>query len=737
MSNLFSELRSRGVFRSAGFHIAATWLVLQIADVMFPAFDIPDSALRLILFGSIATFPLTILLSWFYEFSGQGIRTESEIQEAGEERAGRGYLSTGTIIVLALALGVSLYANFEQASTPVAPETMEAVSILVSDFENETGDPIFDNSLEAALAIGMEGAPFISAYGRNTAAQIADKIKGSPVLNEEAARLVSMREDINLVLIGQIQKDGDGYEFALRAIDPQNGELVTDAHTTADDKIDVLPAVGRLAIQIREGLGDASLDDSVKDASETFTAASLEAARYYTIAQSFNHREQNKEAIEYYEKAIAEDPNFGRAYSGWALSAGKLGRTEQAAELWEKSLTLLDGMTERERYRALGVYYTVGSRNFDKAIENYELLVTKFPADHIGRNNMAVAYFYNRQFDEALSQGEALVKLYPGNPAYRANFALYAMYAGQFDFAREEARQLIASNEDYYLAYIPLAIAALDTGDTAAATAAYERMGAISQRARSIAETGLADIALLAGDYASAIPRLEQGRNEDIAAENSGAAAQKGVYLAQALFHEGNWEAASLVLDEAIPTTQNLAHLLPAARLRLAMGDIEQAEEIRAKLASRVQQNSRAAAAIIAGDMAMHRGEYVEAVDFFNKSIGHADSWLARFDLARAYIAAGYHAEALGELEKCEDRIGETSALFLDDIPTFHYRAPLYYWLAVTKLQMGMDKAAAEDFKRYLALRIDTDHSEITENARTQLAALKSQVAAQEISRQQ
>jgi len=723
MSKFFSELRERGVFRAAGLHIAATWLVLQIADVVFPAFDIPDSALRLILFGAVATFPITILVSWFYEVTGHGIRSESEIDEAGEKRADTGYLSTGTIIILVLALGISLYANYEQASAPPVPEKMDVVSVLVSDFKNETGDPIFDNSLESALAIGMEGAPFISAFGRNDAAQVAEKIKGTRALDEETARLVSVREGIKLVLVGQIAPDGSGYEFALRAIDPRDGTVVTDASTTADSKMDVLPAVGRLAIQIREGLGDASLSDSVSDASETFTAASLEAARFYTIAQTYNHREQNREAVEYYEKAVAEDPDFGRAYSGWALSAQKLGRAEQAKELWAKTLTLLDGMTPRERYRTLGVYYTVASRNIDKAIENYELLIGKYPADRIGRSNLAVAYFFSRQFEQALSQGANLVELYPGVVAFRANYALYAMYAGKFDTARKEAEQILVDNSDYYLAYIPLAMAHLAEGQVEAATEVYQGMRALGERAESIALTGLADVALLQGDYRKASAILTEGRELDAAAGNSDAVRLKGIYLAYAKQQMGDAGALRL-LTENMDSSEDLSHQWPAAQLYMDLGARDQAEAIRKTLSSQLQPASRAAAAFINGKLAMAAGDYVSAVDALNTSINHADSWLARFELARAYGAAGYHAEALGELEKCQGRLGEVTALFLDDMPTFHYSAPLYYQLGITRQQLGMDKAAADDFRRYLSLRIATDTSPMTEDARAQLALL-------------
>ena len=114
----------------------------------------------------------------------------------------------------------------------------------------------------------------------------------------------------------------------------------------------------------------------------------------------------------------------------------------------------------------------------------------------------------------------------------------------------------------------------------------------------------------------------------------------------------------------------------------------------------------------------------VAAVDAFNRSLERIDSWLARMGLGRAYYASGFYAEALGEFEQCRDRLGEATALFLDDIPTFHHAAPLYYWLGQTKLSLGMTKQARADLEQYVSLRVDSDRSVTTESARSEVRKL-------------
>jgi tetratricopeptide (TPR) repeat protein len=723
MNKLILELRERGVLRAAGLYIAFTWLILQIGDVVLPVFELPDSVLKYVLFGSIGGFPVAMLISWFYDISASGIRSEEEIREAGDKRS-KGLLSTATITLLLLALGVSLYANFQQASDVDPTAIPASASILISDFVNQTGDPQFDGSVESALAVGIEGAPFISTFGRNEAQKIAMAGSGDDNLTEQAARLISENEGIQLILLGAIEADGEGYSFSLRVIDPRVDEVVAEAESTAANKLDVLPAVGRLAIQVREELGDTSLDDKEASDLETFTAASLEAAYYYTIAQGYAHREQDQQAIEYYQKAVAEDPGFGRAYSGWALSTAKLGQTELAQELWAKTLNLLDSMTERERYRTLGVYYQLGNQDLDKAIENLSLLVHRFPADNIGRNNLALAYFSSRQFDEAIAQGAELLALQPGNTAFRSNYALYAMYAGDFPLAIAEAEALLAEAPDYFPGYIPLAIAALAQGDTATALAHYHRMATINDRAASLAISGEADIALLGGDYEKAASLLRQGRIRDLEAGNIPGAAHKGVYLALSEYRLGNTEKAQALLDEVLPTTTAISHLLPAALLLAEMGLVEDVEAIQRQLKSRPQPSSRAAADGLSGVLALRAGNPGAAVDAFNASLDRVDSWQGRFLLGHAYADAGYFAEALGEFEKCEDRLGETSAIYLDDVPTYHYSAALLYWLGYTKQQLGMRREALENYQRYLVRRTPQDQSALTLSARAQVAIL-------------
>lgn len=723
MRRFIKELQHRGVLRGAGFYIAFLWLLLQVGDVFLPAFDLPDSALRYALYFGIAGLPVVLLLSWFYEITPAGIVTEQEARDTGTAGSSSQVMTIATIFFLVMALAISLYVNFRQAVEEVAVEP-GIVSLLVADFDNQTGDPLFDGSLEAALMIGLEGASFINSYARNNAADVAQRIYGASSLDEETARLVSVREGIDLVLTGSIVQKNGGYELSQRVLDPLEGTLIAEARASADSKPDVLPAVGELAAQIREALGDVTLDEVSLASNETFTSTSLEAIKYFTQGQAHAFREENLKAIEYFEKAVVEDPDFGRAYTAWAHSEMKLGRREKSEELWQAALSHIDSMTERERYRTLGLYYGSVTGNQRKAIENYELLVEKYPVDSIGWNNLAVNYFLTLQFSKAMEVGSELVKLFPGNPAFRANFALFAMYAGDFPLGRREAEALLQEHPDYFLAYLPVAMANIADGNLGAAREVYNTMGAQGERANSVATTGLADIALLLGDFSQAAKLLEHGRESDLAFGNSLGHAYKGIYLARALAVEGDEDGAVAVLDKSMESNMEISHVVPAALMYIELGLPVRAQLLMESLAQNLQERPRAAADFIAGALALDRNDFVAAVDAFTASIQRVDFWLTRLYLGKVYTLAGSPAEALGEFEICLTRLGESTALFLDDVPTFQYHAELYYWLGRSKQEMGSLKGAREDLERYLALRVESDETPITNDARQRLKAL-------------
>ncbi len=633
-------------------------------------------------------------------------------------RIGRGLLWTMAAVMAALAVG--LYFTGRRAGNRAAPPAHEPVSVLIADFDNRVNDPVFDGSVEQALTIGVEGASFITTMPRRDAHRLAAQVAAGK-LDEATATLISVREGVKFVVAGSIESDGSGYRIAARIIDPAVGKTIKTTTTRAKSKGDVLQAVGTLAANLRGGLGDTTSESARLAAMETFTAASLDAVREYTVAQDLTINSKYEDSIPHYRKAIEADPNFGRAYSGWATAAFELGRNDEAAELWKKALSLMDRMTDRERYRTLGTYYLAIARNYDQAIENYSKLLERYPADRSSHNNLAIAYFNKLDFPKALDEGRKALAIYKGSFKFRNNYLLYAMYAGDFATAENGARDLIREDPKFSDAYFPLAIALLAKGDRAGARTAYQQMAQIGSEGASRATMGLADIAIFEGRYPEAETILSRGIVEDEKDKNELGLSSKYAALAETELALGRPAAALDAARKALAVTRSESTAVAAVRVFLAAGRAAEARALASDLGKELQTQSRAYAKVIEGEIALAEGRINDAVDAFRAGSRQLDVWLSHYDLGLAYLRASHSAEALAEFDTAIKRRGEATALFLDDIPTYRYLAALPYWLARAQEGVGMKTAAIDNFKSFLSIRPDDSKDPLALDARKRI----------------
>ena len=595
--------------------------------------------------------------------------------------------------------------------------------MLIANFDNKTGDPVFDGSLEQALGLGIEGASFITTYPRRDAERSAQQIRPDAVLDEATARLVCQREGIKTALAGSIAAAGPGYEVSIRLIDPVPGTELGRVSERVSGKEEVLVAIARLSSKVRELLGDTTTESAAAAAKETFTAASLEAARDYGQAQALASANQDEEAIAHYQRATEKDPKLGRGYAGWAQSLVKLGRKDEAEQMYKKAFAELDRMTEREKLRTLGTYYLNISGNYETAIQNFESLVAKYPADGAAHNNLAFAYFNLLQFAKAVERGRSLLAIYPKNGLYRYNQALYAMYAGEFQTAASEGRAALAINPNLHKAHLAIAMAALAEDDAISASAAYERAQSAGARGPSLASIGLADLAMHQGQYDRAVALLTQGIAADETSRNAAGAAAKAIALAEAHLAAGRTPAALEAVERAQKLGRDASILVPAARVLASAGREPEATRLADQLDSVLASRSRAHARLVRAIGLLQRNEPVKALDQLKEAQSLSDVWLVRFYKGVAYTQAGAFADALAELELAQKRRGEATAVFLDDVPTFRYVVPVSYWLGRAHEGLGAVDAASRFYRIYLALRSPEADALARDAARRQAAA--------------
>jgi len=167
-----------------------------------------------------------------------------------------------------------------------------------------------------------------------------------------------------------------------------------------------------------------------------------------------------------------------------------------------------------------------------------------------------------------------------------------------------------------------------------------------------------------------------------------------------ALGDEKGTKDALLTVEEG-----GLGREVPAVLASLAIGDRETAKGVAEAQSRKLQSHSRAYGRMIEGLLQLESGDKVAAIDSLRASIEFADLWLIRFELGKAYLEAGFAAEAMDELQICNARIGEATSLFLDDRPTWRYTATLPYWFGRAEEALGMSHAAKEKYRIFLQTR--------------------------------
>ena len=343
-----------------------------------------------------------------------------------------------------------------------------------------------------------------------------------------------------------------------------------------------------------------------------------------------------------------------------------------------------------------------------------------YPADNAGFGNLALSHFYLHDFAKALAEARRSVEIAPNNLISRGNLALFAMYAGDFATAATEARNLIADKGATRATYLPLVMDAVAKGDLPAAEAAYAEMAKTGARGASLAGLGRGDLALYVSRFDVAESTLKTALAADTTARYTAGAPLQQAALAEAELAAGRRPQAIDAAHTAIRLSRQTPVLVPAARVLLRAGKATEARAIASELEGQLQKESRAYGKILLAEIAMDDKKTAEAVDLLTQARSLTDLWLGRFDLAAAYIQRDAFAEALPELEACQRRRGEATALFFDDMPSVRYLAALPYWTG--RAEEGLKMASAwSRYQAFIDLRKDAAADPLVRDARRRL----------------
>jgi tetratricopeptide (TPR) repeat protein/predicted Ser/Thr protein kinase len=612
-------------------------------------------------------------------------------------------LAVAVVLIVAIAAGLAWYGIRRQQATKSLAHG--PVSVLVGDFANHTGDPVLDDTLEPMLGVALEGASFINSYSRGDARKLARKLPNpTDKLDEQSARLVAVNQGVNVVVTGDISLRGDQYDISAIALDAVSGAVIARADITASNKQDILRDLPELATPIRKALGDTT-PASVQfgEVSGGFTASSIEAVHQDALGVEEQFAGKFQEAFDSFQKAAELDPKFARAYTGMAAMAQNLGRPGDAVKYMNLAMEHVDRMTERERYRNRGLYYlTTGDSQ--KCVQEFTQLVTKYPADRVGQNNLATCYTQLRNAPKALEAAQHAVEIVPRGVGPRLNLAFISAFAGDFAASEKEARSALAISPSAAQGYLVLAEAQLGQGQIDKAAEAYHQLEKFGPQSASTAAVGLADLAAYQGKYADAARILTQGAIADEAAKMTDNAARKYAALGNIEELQGHNAAAVSDTGKALANSQSVPIKFLAASTYVDAGDLAKAQKLATSLSSELSSETQAYGKIIAGLIALKRKDAREGVRQITAANNLLDTWIGRFELGRAYLEAGAFTEADSEFDQCLKRRGEAIELFDDNVPTYAYFPPVYYYQG--RVREGMKSEGFADFyKAYLSIR--------------------------------
>ena len=632
------------------------------------------------------------------------------------------YTAIGAIVLLIGVAALGLPKKF--LSRSVAKAAHAPVSVLVGDFTNHTGDPIFDDTLEPMFNVALEGASFINAFSRGNARKLAAQLPHpSDKLDEQPARLVAIGQGIGAVITGELSRRGDKYSISATALDAVSGNVIAKAEATAANKDEVLLTVPKLAAPIRKALGDTTSESAqLQAASGAFTAASLEAVHEYSVAVNQQFAGNFEAALRSFVKATELDPNFARAYAAEAAVAGNLGQSQEAEKYAKLAMEHIDRITDRERYRVRAMYY-MRTEKWQKCIEEYTELLSKYPVDNIAHENLAGCYANSHNMPRALEEARRAVEIAPKDSIARNNFALYACFTGEFQTCEREAREMRRLNPSDEDGFQILAYAQLGQGQLPKATETYQELQKLSARGAFLASSGLANLALYEGRYRQARQILEIGAKADLAANEPERAADHLAMLADAELLPGEKQRALLAAEKALANSQSVEIRFLAARTFVKAGDTAKGQKLAATLASELQAEPQAYAKLILAEAAMEQHDPRRAIQLLTEAKNLVDLWIVHFDLGRAYSDAGLFVEAGSEFERCLARHGEAMELFPDDMPTYSYVAPVYYYLGRAEQEFG-SSGAANSYAKFVSIQEKGDGSAMFQDAKRRVAEL-------------
>ncbi len=356
------------------------------------------------------------------------------------------------LILLIGLIGAGGYYFWGGATTPVFAERD---TIVIADFANTTGDPVFDDALRQAVSVQLQQTPFVTLLPDQSVQRTLRLMSRSPdqPLTSDVARELCQRAGAKASVEGSVASLGSSYVITIGVHNCQTGASLAQQQVQASSKEDVLAQVGTALTRLREGLGESLASIQKYDVPITeATTASLDALKAYGQANRVRQTRGDEAAIPFYEQAIQLDPSFALAYAKLGVVSSNIGRAEDARRHTEKAYALRDRVSEYERLYITWSYASRVTNDRQAARTTLEMMTTAYPRDFVARNNLGVLLMGESQFEAALEQYQAAIDIAPDEPLPLSNAAYALIFLGRVDEAFALAARALAIRPDPNLA---------------------------------------------------------------------------------------------------------------------------------------------------------------------------------------------------------------------------------------------------------------------------------------------
>jgi eukaryotic-like serine/threonine-protein kinase len=350
-----------------------------------------------------------------------------------------------SVVGLALLIATGLYYRSHRTIQLTQNDTL-----VVADFANTTGDPVFDGTLKQALGSDLEQSPFLHVLSDEKASSTLRLMGLSPNerITQEIAREVCQRTESKALLAGSIAALGSHYAIGLKALNCQTGDSLGTAGAEADSRETVLQALGKASTTLRARLGESLASIQKFDTPlEQATTSSLESLKAYTEARRIQGEQGEDAAIPLLKHAIELDPNFALAYVDLGIfSRFQLG---QARDSLRKAYQLRDRVSEREKFYISASYYSEVTGELEKAIQEYELWLKEYPRDEEAHNDLGVTLSFLGRHERAAAEMQEALAINPDNGVTYANLADEYIGLNRLDEARATVDRTRSRKIDY------------------------------------------------------------------------------------------------------------------------------------------------------------------------------------------------------------------------------------------------------------------------------------------------